>query len=182
MISVCFSGGAEGADSVFNDVALSNQHSVIHYSFEGHRCNVSDNIYRLNQDELKIADSALKKANKTLKRKIPFRSYVRNLLRRNFYQIEMVSSVYAVSTIKNGQISGGTAWACQMFIDRNFSFMNKIPLFVFDQDKRQWFQYDKHEGFVAIDKPPVPSGMYAGIGTRDLNDFGKEAIKNAYNA
>lgn len=181
MISVCFSGGAIGADTCWHNAAAKAGHSPVHYSFDGHKINVkSEGTIILSADELKKADPALKTANKTLGRKIPFRTYVRNLLRRNFYQIEMSSAVYVIDKIKDGKISGGAAWASQMFVDRNFSFSDDVPLYVFDQDKNQWFQYNKFAGFNPIVSPPVPSGMYTGIGTRDINANGEQAISKLF--
>ncbi len=179
-INVCMSGGAEGADLEWGKWAATRKDSVIHYSFAGHRTNApAETVIILSADELKVVDKKLKYANKTLKRKIPFHTYTKNLLRRNAYQIEMAKSVYAISTIENNLVQGGTGWACQMFLD-SLSIFDHSPLYVFDQEKNQWFVWNKLGYFDAIDTPPPPSGIYAAIGTRNLNDNGRNAIRKLY--
>jgi hypothetical protein len=67
---------------------------------------------------------------------------------------------------KKGWLLGGTSWAVQLFIDR-FERGTPIPCYVFDQVQEQWVQWDGH-GFLEIYRPPTPTGIWTGIGTRDL--------------
>ena len=84
--------------------------------------------------------------------------------------------VFAVGKFINRKIvSGGTGWVVQMGVD------NKKPVFFFDQEGNVWntYNYEK-EIFEIIDYVPKLTQNFAGIGTRELQDNGKEAIKKVY--
>lgn len=172
---VCLSGGADGADLQWGMCAGTAGHQVFHFIFQGHRSKAPKSELVVLPEELLLkADSALEKANETLKRRWPVKNaWVANLLRRNFYQIESTDAVYAVSTIgTDGLVSGGTSWAIQMAIDRD----KPVPIFVFDQVREQWFRWDGM--WVTVDAPPPPTGVWTGIGSRELNESGKQAIRS----
>lgn len=119
----------------------------------------------------------MKKANKTIKRSWPVRWHgTACLLRRNYHQIKYTKSVYVISTFKDGMIDGGSIWASQMFLDARNGAAS--PLYVFDQKTGLW---SKWEGFWAtIEMPPRPEDVWTGIGTRDINDRGEEAIERLF--
>ena len=157
--------------------------SVIHWSFENHDSQApAQEIVILTEEQLMVADDFLKKASKSLNR--PFKDWfshkTKSLLRRNYYQIAWSSSLYAVSTIKNGKVQGGTGWAVQMFLDRfeQEAQFNPIPAYVYDQETQRWYQWCKE--WKPIDQPPKPSGLWAGIGSRKLTDSGKWAIRSLF--
>ena len=176
LTNVCLSGGAEGADLQFGMTAGMAGHSVIHWSFKEHRTDAPEQeVVVLTTDQLNAADEPCKQASLALKKYYPPKKlYVKNLLRRNWYQVAAAERVYAVSTIVDGIVQGGTAWATQMFMDR---FNNEpCECYVYDQLEEQWFKWN---GFwEAIERPPEPFGVYAGIGTRNLNTSGKQAIRS----
>ena len=100
----------------------------------------------------------------------------KNLLRRNWYQVESADSCYAViKSLKDktlAGVDGGTSWATAMFVNK---FDNKeCSCYVFDQDDAQWYKWK--EEWVPIYEPPKPTGVWAGIGTKDINSIGKLAI------
>jgi hypothetical protein len=115
---------------------------------------------------------------------------VTNLLRRDWYQVAGAESCYAVSTLKlpgptiplgqiiTGTVQGGTAWAVQMFIDRHDG--DACACYVFDQVLCHWFRWHG-DGWECLYEPPMPSGVYAGVGSRDLLPIGKIAIRVAMN-
>ncbi len=187
-VNVCLSGGAKGADLQFGMCAGTAGQSVIHWSFKGHFTQAPQTeVVILTAQQLLAADEFLVRAAPKLKddkgkpkRYSPGRdpdapySFVPNLLRRNWYQVGDAERVYAVSTIKHDVVQGGTAWAVQMFIDR----FDGAPCecYVFDQDVGVWFKWNG--AWEPLDEPPQPSGVWAGIGTRELNPAGKAAIRN----
>lgn len=176
VINICLSGGAEGADLQFGMTAGETGHQVVHFIFDGHHSRAPKNeLVVLTADHLKVADEYLVLANKTLKRKWPTRNnFANNLLRRNYYQVAWAGSVYAVSTIEDEMVAGGTAWAVQMYLDRTDI---DHRAYVYDQNLEHWFQWtDGYWGPIEGD-PPRPEGIWAGIGTRKLNISGKEAIR-----
>jgi hypothetical protein len=185
-LNICLSGGADGADTVWGRTAERYGHEVVHWSFDGH--SIIDKKYKCDLDDYKLrqADSFLDLANKSIQRRWPTsKAFINNLLRRNFYQIYWSGSVYAVASFSNDtsllKISGGTAWACQMFVDRwlySTNYIQDIPLYFFDQKSKCWYKWNG--SWVNIIKPPQPSKVYAGIGTRDLTPAGRAAIEDVY--
>jgi hypothetical protein len=177
--NICLSGGAKGADLQFGMCAGSAGHRVFHFVFPSYKSAAPvDETVTLCEDQLLIADPFLARANETLGRKWPARNaFTASLLRRNYYQVCEAQSLYAVAAIDEaGIVTGGTSWAVQMFLDR---FEDDIrPAYVYDQEVGGWFQWDC--GWEAITAPPVPTGVYAGIGSRALNETGKQAIRDLF--
>lgn len=172
---VCLSGGAEGADLEWGRWASLVGHGVIHFVFNGHRSNApQDSRYVLSVPLLAEANFALRKANQTLHRRYPTSSlFVDSLLQRNFYQIVFADSCYAVSKIdKSGRVAGGTAWAVQMFLDQRPG----QPCYVYCQRQSAWFAWDGGWAKLA-GQPPAPSGLWAGVGSRELSTAGRLAIQ-----
>ena len=183
----CLSGGADGADLLWGLTAMKLGHGVIHFSFAGARTNaLPEQVHLLNKADLLAADPQCHLANKTLRRRFPAQSwYVTNLLRRDWYQVATAASCYAVSTLAlppgptqplgtvvSGQVQGGTAWAVQMFIDRHQGAA--CACYLFDQVACHWYQW-LDDGWTSIYEPPQPTGVYAGVGRRELLPLGKLA-------
>jgi hypothetical protein len=180
--NVCLSGGAIGADVLWGAAAALHGHRVIHFTFEGHghkSSAPSSTLHYFTPEELAVANPHCARANKTLDRRWPLsNTFVSNLLRRNYYQVAWSDAVYAISTFKDGLVAGGTAWAVQMYLDR-FDHEQELPCYVYDQIKKTWTQWDGG-GFLEIEKPPSPSGTWAGIGTREINRAGVLAIEGVW--
>jgi hypothetical protein len=184
--NVLLSGGADGADAAFGRAAQAAGHDVVHWTFGGHKTKLRKNLCQLTEEHLAAADPYLLRANKSLVRTYPSSSAVVNdLLRRNLYQVRWSDSVYAVSRFKRDGsllgIDGGTAWACQMYVDR-FIYdqepMELCNLYLFDQLSNKWHTWRR--GWSEIDCPPAPLGIYAGIGSRKLTPDGAKAIDALY--
>lgn len=170
------SGGADGADYEWGIAATLNDHDVIHFTFDGHKsmCDPSQ-IFKLSDTDLHAANPWLMKAKNHLRRHYPSKSkYVNNLLRRNYFQVKETDAVYAIGTFNphSAAVDGGTAWATTMFC-----LIHDKPFYFFHQDKGKWFE--KHiDGYhKEIRIPPKPvTGVWTGIGTRNINLNGKMAI------
>ena len=180
--NLCLSGGAKGADAQWGMTAGKAGHSVIHWSYEGHKAQAPEQeVVRLTKEQLEVADSALHRANETLKRTVPtWKPWLCNLLRRNYYQVKWTGAVYGVGKLIHGQVDGGTAWAIQMYLDR-FSKDGEDPsglkLYFFCQTLDAWFIWDG--GWRSLGgPPPAPQGIWTGIGSRDLLKNGKDAIRS----
>lgn len=167
------SGMATGADTVWAEVADSMGIKTIGHSFKGHRVSgtrpAMETRNELTEEQLKMADKFIEKAAQGLGR--PINPDYRNLFRRNYYQVKDSEAVIAVGKVlpDGTKVSGGTGWATQMGIDKG------VPVYVFDQVKKSWFKWDGKK-FVNSDLPPKFND-FAGIGTRDLNPAGREAIE-----
>jgi hypothetical protein len=168
---ICMSGGAAGADLQWGTTARKAGHRVIHFSFVGHETDAPENeVVRLTDEELCEADPYLLRANESLKRHLLFTEpQVINLLRRDFYQVRWSHSLYGIVNFDHTGIEGGTAWAVQMFLD-----LGRVQLFVFDQARESWLTFAQ-KNWVAVE-PPLPKGIWAGVGTRNLLPCGRDAI------
>jgi len=202
-----YSGGAEGADCVFGNLALSLGHHVTHFSFKNHKGFMADRKYalELTHDQLKKADSSLIRANQTLGRSFPSQNHgVNCLLRRNYYQVLNTDAVFAACSFENvdslfaSEPKGGTAWAIQMFIDRNFYDatqdvvgLTKLPLFILNTKTNQWYEHNSTYPCTSskgklisiyekmIDPPKIlneDGKNWTGIGTRELTHANEQAI------
>lgn len=174
MENICLSGGADGADIVWGQCATSMGHGVIHWSFHGHRSRAPESqIVRLNEEQLNLGLQALESAAQALGKSLPQKRMVSSLLRRNYYQVAWSESCYAVTTIRLDAPPAGTAWATTMFTQLH---PGNQQLYIFDQGRDAWFQV-MGELWTWIDSPPRPSGIWAGIGSRDLKPNWRNAIR-----
>ena len=175
---ICYSGGATGADTVFEEMCMLNDIKVIAWGFQGHKTNSKNNKI-LNQDELDEGFEHVKIANKTLKRNIyKLSPYVKNLLSRNWYQVLYSDAIFATANMNDDYmtVAGGTGWAIQMAVN------NKKQIYVFDQKTDLWFEYDYSIGFKTMDINIIPklTERFAGIGSREMTDNGMLAIKKLF--
>lgn len=171
-INLCMSGGAIGADLQFGMCSGKLGYGVVHWSFNGHKTDApKQEVVILNEELLLKPDNLIYDVSKVLNKSIPKNLFVKNLIRRNYYQVYKSNSFYAVSTIKNGLVEGGTGWAFAMHI-----ILNNKNTYVFEQNLNKWFIYNDYK-FEHIESPPLPTGIFAGVGTRDLNINGKNAIR-----
>lgn len=176
--NVCLSGGADGADVQWGMCAGLFGHNVIHWSFAGHKSQAPETeVVRLSYDQIAEAAPAVKRAAKALSKHPPRSPFPRNLIHRNWYQIAWTERVYAVATLKDNLVQGGTGWAVQMYLDRAMDEPDFKPeAYTYCQDADEWFQMV--DGYwTIIESPPVPHGIWTGIGSRDLTKPGKEAIR-----
>lgn len=184
-MSTLISGGAKGADTLWAIYAEKYGHNIIHY-ITG-RIN-GPNQYVVTDEQLNVVKPFVVHANKTLGRRYPTKPYINKLLERNFYQINNTNSLYSVGYLEpDGRIKGGTAWANQMFYQQ---YGSTKPAYFFDQFRERWYLMIGDPGssnltvfddrWENINKPPRPSGVYTGIGSRELLISGQEAIKNLY--
>ena len=165
------SGGAIGSDSYWGTTGEKYGVTSRHYHAEGAKTPTGNTP--VTREQLLEADEHLKKANETLKRRFPTSNeFINNLLRRNWQQVKNSDEVFAISTIKNNLVEGGTGWAVQMAIDTG------KPVHVFDQNTNSWYTYEN--GSWVKTETPVLTPNFAGIGTRQISEAGKKAIEEVY--
>jgi len=171
----CNSGGAEGADTIFEQECASNGIPTIAWSFLKHKTK-SSHKKNLTENELNEGFEHVKIANKSLKRSIFLQPYVKNLLSRNWFQVKYSDAIFAVANLDGkNKVSGGTGWCCAMAID------NKKPVYVFDMNYKKWFIYDYDiSEFKEYDGIPKLTDKFAGVGSREINEFGINAIKQLF--
>jgi hypothetical protein len=175
--NLCLSGGADGADLQWGMCAGLLGHKVIHWSYAGHRTFAPTmEVVELNDSQLAEANPFIELASKSLSKQVPKKPWVKKLIQRNYYQIAWSGSIYAITDIVDGVPQGGTAWAIQMYLDRTNI---KHQCYVYDQARASWCVWvGGDEVWCRIDAPPQPSGIWAGVGSRNLLVNGKQAIRN----
>lgn len=183
---VCHSGGAIGSDQYWEKCCKDYNIITKHYSYKT-PMHTSVNKVEISEDDFNEGIEKVKKANKTLNR-YGITKYI-NLLARNWVQVKESSQIIAIGEIvkantksKKGYlsksnsttVSGGTGWAVQMGIDKG------IAVYVFDQYKNKWFKYSYSiEDFIEYNNTPILTDEnFAGIGTREINEKGEQAIKD----
>ena len=107
-------------------------------------------------------------------------------VRRDMKQADMADAIFAVGSIKKpGEmgkryenksdhelVDGGTGYAVQRGIIRG------IPVYVYDQTAKQWKMWDRNSNSFVPTSEPTLTPHAATIGTRDINDNGRMAIRN----
>lgn len=182
MNNTCHTGGAIGSDIFFEVVSLKYNISVKAYSFKEHNTK-SNNRIILTVPELFEGWDKAQIAAKSLKRNTYNLSpYVKKLLSRNWFQVKNSESIFAIGNIldvkEQGQriknntskqiVDGGTGYAVEMAIQHN------KPVYIFNQKDNKWYKW-KLDIFAETSTPNLTKD-FAGIGTRNLNKYGKFAI------
>jgi hypothetical protein len=173
----CYSGGAIGADTYFEEIAASYGLLVNAYSYKT-KTHISKNKVELTESEFHEGIEHVEIANNTLQ-KLHYQRYFK-LLARNWFIIKNTKHIYAITTIKKVKgkemVAGGTGWAVQMAID------NYRPITIFDQNKKEWFEWDYELSKFLLLKttPKITTLNFAGIGARNINHVGTKAIEDLF--
>lgn len=169
------SGGAKGAEAEFGACAERWGLQEVNYSFEGHRLlERQRGVVVLGEDELRKGDFSLVYVSRRLGRVLSEIPLVRNILQTIWHQINAASQVFVVGAIQeDGTVRGGTGWGAEL------ARLWKKPLFVYDQEKRGWFRWSGSAWEIAR-QPCIEAENFAGIGTQDLSDDGREAIRDLF--
>ena len=168
---ILHSGGANGADHYFQTIGEEFGLITFYYHYwYGKKNPYSKDVDEISENDYQEGIIMVHKANSILKRK-NYDKYM-NLLSRNWCQVKYSDAVFAISKIENNKVSGGTGWACAMCI-----LVDK-PLYVFDQEKEKWFFWNNKQFEICV--TPTLTDNFAGIGTREINNAGINAIRNLY--
>lgn len=184
---VCHSGGADGSDTVFENKTIEYGGRVNAYSYKTPK-HISPNKVEISEMDYQEGVEKVRKANLTLKR-WGIEKYM-NMLARNWTQVKYSDQIIAIGTIVNpGKkgpkgyyskstlqiVDGGTGYAIQMGIDEGRS------IFVFDQSVARWFRWSfTTNDFRKCDIPKLTTLNFAGIGTREINTSGINAINEFF--
>jgi len=184
----CHSGGAEGSDTYFEIIGSKYGVKTNAYSYKTNY-HQSPNKVEISDEDYEDGVKEIKRANIILNRyKI---DKFMNLLARNWAQVKYSNQVFAIGQIVNpGQkgsrgyasrakyqsVDGGTGWAISM------SIQNKKDIYVYDQIKLKWFRWSYLSmSFIELEETPkIKTQNFAGIGTRQINEAGINAIREVY--
>lgn len=184
----CHSGGAIGSDTVFEKEGEKYGVKTKAYSYNT-KSHTSPNKVEISKEDFEEGVSEINKANKHIGR-FGIHKYM-NLLARNWAQVKYSNQIFAIGIIvdpgkkspkgyysksKIQTVDGGTGYAVMMGIN------HQKPVFVFDQIKEKWFKWSYNSmSFVELNYiPKIETQNFAGVGTREINEKGIEAIKSVY--
>lgn len=182
---ILHSGGAEGSDTQWAKIGAEFGVTPNHY-YHGRRTPLGN--IEITEEEFELGKKKVYHANEYLNRG-NITSYM-DLLARNYIQVRNSDQVVAVGVISKGvenedgkiwnaAVDGGTGWAVEMAIEEN------KPVYVYDQNRQQWYRnvnYSAGAGLRYFEPcdTPVLSKNFAGIGTREINEAGIQAIRDCY--
>jgi len=183
----CHSGGADGADHLFEKMGEKVGVKTKAYSYKT-KYHKSPNKVEISEEDFQEGIIQVNKANHYLNR-YGVSKYI-NLLARNWCQVKYSNQIIAIGTILNPgdksskgyrcnskyqSVDGGTGYCCAMCINEG------KPLFVFDQIKNKWFRWSYSSmSFIECECPKIMVQDFAGVGTREINQNGINAIKDVY--
>jgi len=167
-----YSGGAVGSDTEWANIAKQYGIKVKEYL-------VSD-FDKLPQEWKDRLDAEYKYVVNILGRKeLPIDSYSGKLVRRDMMQADKADAVFAIARIgESGEVLGGTAYAVTRAEQRG------IPVYLYDQNDEKWlysvYEDGKIQGYLEFNGIPTLTTNAAVIGTREINESGKQAIKDVF--
>ena len=195
------SGGAKGSDAYWNyestiiDASNMNWHNqdMVDRAKQGLEKDLVLNLLENNKQALikdeseyaKVVSIGGKRLGKTAKN-----PSVINKLGRNWYQVKNSDGIYAIienfytrpdtGQLDMSNVSGGTGWAIAYAAEKIDGIERLI--YVYNQKDSKWYKYNYNTNvFEVYNDTPILTNKYAGIGTRNLKDNGKQAIKDVYN-
>ena len=174
---ILFSGGAKGSEAAFG--AFAEEHGIeeVNFSFEGHTIERQRGLRILNHEELLRGDVSLEYVSRLMNRRYTETPTLRKLLQSIWFQINNGQEIYVIGEIlEDGTVKGGTGWGAE------FTKLCNKPLFVFDQKKDGWFNWEQTEWQACSEKDPpvIRHSHFSGTGTRFLDENGKIAISELF--
>src|SRR5256885_11946751 len=102
---------------------------------------------------------------------------IRKVLQTLWYQVNNGQEIYVIGTILSDKtVRGGTGWGAE------FAKLCNKPLFVFDQEKQNWFKWSgaDWEPLTKTAAPVITHPHFTGTGTRTLHEQSKAAIDGLF--
>jgi archaellum biogenesis ATPase FlaH len=170
------SGGCKGAEAAFGACAERWGMAEVNYTFNGQRfLERNRGVIELTDGQLVKGDFSLVYVSKRLNRVLSEIPLVRSILQTIWYQVNAASQVFVVGAIMDdGTVRGGTGWGAEL------ARLWKKPLWVFDQQKHGWFRWSGKSWELASPAPAITSESFAGLGTQNLTDEGRQAIEELF--
>ena len=168
-----YSGGHKGTEAEFGKLAEAWGINEVNFVFEGHIAERTKGLRVLTEEELKRGDISMEIVSMRMSRKYSRADKIRKVIQSIFFMVNNGFQVIAVGWIQeDGTVKGGTGWGVELA-----KLFNR-PLFVYDQDKKTWYSWENTQW---VEKTAViTSDTFAGTGTRNLSDNGKEALRDLF--
>ena len=167
------SGGHKGAEAEFGRCAERWGVQEVTFSFEGHAMEFEKHVRVLSAEELQKGDISMEIVSKRLGRSYVAVDYIRKVIQSLFHMVSASYPVFVVGWIQpDNTVQGGTGWGVELA-----KFFNR-PVWVYDQEKKGWFNWDGHSWKAGT--PTLPERPFAGTGTRNLSEDGRQAIQKLF--
>lgn len=163
-----YSGAAVGSDKAWEEAATKAGIKVKNYT--------TTDWDELPNEWKEQLDKEYREVVNTLGRKVlDINFYSGKLVRRDMMQADKADAIFAIGEVtSNGYVNGGTGYATTRGILRN------IPVYLFDQKDNTWKVWSKEQSkFIPTTQPSLTKNA-AVIGTRNLQNKGKEAISSLF--
>ena len=167
---VLYSGAAPGAEAAFGAAAERYGIEEVNFTFEGHNDARHRGIRVLTQEELRRGDVSLAYVSRLMHRTYPDTPLFKKVLQTIWHQVNNGQEIYVVGRILPDQtVKGGTGWGAE------FAKLCNKPLFVYDQERNEWFRWTGDD-FEPAPDPVIRHPHFCGTGTRFLSESGAAAI------
>jgi len=168
-----YSGGHKGAEAEFGKLAEAWGMNEVNYSFDGHNAERSRGIRVLDREELKKGDVSMEIVSQRMNRNYSRTEKIRKVIQSIFHMVNNGFHVVAVGWIQaDNTVKGGTGWGVELA-----KLFNR-PLSVYDQDRKSWFSWEDNQW--AESDPVITSDTFAGTGTRNLSEDGRQALQDLF--
>jgi hypothetical protein len=173
---ILFSGAAPGAEAEFGACAERHGIEEVNFTFDGHTEARRRGIRVLNHEELRAGDVSLEYVSRLMNRRYTDSPTLRKILQTLWYQVNHGQEVYVVGVILDDlTVRGGTGWGAE------FAKLCNKPLFVFDQEKNDWFEWTGRDWRSRDhDTPVISHPHFTGTGTRTVLENGQRAIEDLF--
>jgi len=145
----------------------------VNFTYEGHKAERTRGLRVLTQEELQKGDVSMEIVSMLMKRTYSRADKIRKVIQSIFHMVNSGYHVIAVGWIQeDNTVKGGTGWGVELA-----KLFNR-PLSVYDQDRKGWFSWEDSQW---VEKTPViTSDTFAGTGTRNLSDEGRQALRDLF--
>ena len=169
-----YSGAAQGAEAEFGAAAERYGIDEVNFTFEGHKDARTRGIRVLTHAELKRGDVSLEYVSRLMHRQFHDTRLFKKVLQTIWHQVNSGQEIYVVGKILDDDtVKGGTGWGAE------FAKLCNKPLFVFDQERGDWSNWDG-TAWKAVKDPVISHAEFTGTGTRFVNDDGRRAIEELF--
>lgn len=170
-----YSGGAYGADTLFDVYARRHGIIDIHHFRDGGNTKLSSTLTQNGVKATVVSEEQINEARENIFNILGLRlgdTLQDRLKIRNYYQVSNSDAVFAIATINDDKksVSGGTNVAVQLGIKL------QKPTHVFDINTEKWYRYDKSQEQFIEEPTPVLTKRFAGVGSRTIQNY---SIKDA---
>ena len=172
-----YSGTTRGAESEFGAQAEKWGIQEVNYSFEGHPHERTRGLHELSREELIKGDVSLHYVSRLLNRNYTQKGETfRKVLQTLFHIVNNSREIFVIGEIQTDlTVKGGTGWGAE------FAKICNKNLHSFDQNQNSWFHWEDQQ-WKPEPQPVIREASFGGVGTRFLQDNGKQAIAELFKA